>query len=269
MAAWRAIGRLMLIGGWTIVSPAWAWRRRSPWLPMWSSTVIALMGVRLEWHGRPAEPGSLIVANHLGYLDVLAMTTRCDTTFIAKSEIARWPIIGSRVRAAGTIFIERQRLRDLPRVMAEMRARVRDGRSVMWFPEATSTDGRQVLPFKSGLMEVAVSLGVPVTTVSLSACRSDGPEEGSRACWYGDQPLVPHLWKLLQAPVTRFRVHVAPVPVMAESRKALARRARERVIEYCAPAPASGWGAQPQALQTDRCPRPADAVGCNLPIPPA
>ncbi|GMV22713.1 MAG: hypothetical protein AMXMBFR57_26620 [Acidimicrobiia bacterium] len=232
MAVWRAISRLMLIGGWTIVSPAWAWRRRSRWLPLWSSTVMSLMGVRLEWHGRPAEPGSLIVANHLGYLDVLAMATRCDTTFIAKAEIARWPIIGSRVRAAGTIFIERERLRDLPRVMEEMRARVRDGRSVMWFPEATSTDGRQVLPFKSGLMQVAVSMGLPITTVSLSTTGSHGRDDASRACWYGDQSLVPHLWKLLQAPETRFYVRVAPVPVTAESRKALARSARERVIAH-------------------------------------
>lgn len=263
----RGVVRLLLLCGWTMVSPAWAWGRGRPWIQIWSSTAMALMGVRLQWHGIVPAPGSLIVANHLGYLDVLAIASRCDTTFIAKAEIATWPIIGARVRAAGTIFIRRERLRELPRVMAQMRERVQSGRSVLWFPEATSSDGTQVLPFKSGLMQVAVSLGMPMTTVALTAGRSSGDGKVSRACWYGDQPLVPHLWRLVQAKETRFVVQVVPVPVSAVSRKALAQRTQACVTDYCALAPARGWVPHSPASQTGRFRRPADAAECDLPIP--
>ena len=163
----------LLWAGW---SPALRWRWRCWALRQWARATAALLGMRLQTSGAaaqrlasPARPSlpSLIIANHLSYLDVLVLAQHCDAVFVAKSEIARWPLLGVLSRWMGTIFLERQRPRALLRVNALIERSLRAGQSVIIFLEGTTSPGFNVLPFKSSLLEPALRLGLPVRHASL------------------------------------------------------------------------------------------------------
>ena len=130
-------------------------------------------------------------------------------------------MIGVGARRAGTIFIRRNRLRDVPRVLAVIKARSSAGQRVTWFPEATSSNGRGVLPFKSGLFQSAVDLDVPIASISIAA-------NDDRACWYDDQSLVANLWALARAP--ELTLTLTFCCARAIDRKTLARQTRQALV---------------------------------------
>jgi 1-acyl-sn-glycerol-3-phosphate acyltransferase len=133
--------------------------------------------------------------NHLGYLDILMLATQVDAPFVAKAEVAHWPVIGLLCRSVGTIFIDRARKRDLPRVIDEMVAALQRGRRVIFFPEGTSTSGATVLPFRSPLFEATIRTGVPVRYASLAYCTPKGaPPAHQVVCWWGDMTFIDHVY---------------------------------------------------------------------------
>jgi 1-acyl-sn-glycerol-3-phosphate acyltransferase len=178
----------------------------------------------------------LIVANHLGYLDILALAAATGTTFVAKHEVQQWPVVGRLATSAGIIFIDRHRRRDMRRVMAEMSAAGDEGRRVLWFPEATSTDGRSVHPFKSGLFQVAVTRDQPVHAVAITLAGPAGVGPNSVLCWHGDRALAPHLWRVLRTERCRVTLVFADRPLYRTNRKTLASLAHEQVVDQRAAA---------------------------------
>ncbi|MET0483885.1 MAG: lysophospholipid acyltransferase family protein [Aestuariivirgaceae bacterium] len=192
---------------------------------------IMRLGIIVE--GRlPGRGPALLVANHASWLDVIALGAAVETAFIAKSEVAGWPLIGPAARAGRTIFIDRSRRGDTPRAVAAMRARFAGGDRLVLFAEGTSSDGRRVLKFRTSLMAAASSAHaslqiIPVSIAVLSLgglplCRRTMP----RVAWYGDMPFVTHLWEVLRrGPVEmRIRFH-DPIATDEEcDRKQLTRR---------------------------------------------
>jgi 1-acyl-sn-glycerol-3-phosphate acyltransferase len=155
---------------------------------------------------------------------------RCDAVFVAKSEIAHWPLIGFLSRCMGTIFIERRRKRDILRVNALIETALRNGQSVIVFPEGTTSDGATVLPFKSSLLEPAVKLGVPVCCASLHYATAAGERPAAEAvCWWGEMDFVPHLWRLFQLKGFSATVQFSATRLLAADRKALAHIAQARI----------------------------------------
>src|SRR5690349_8110892 len=130
--------------------------------------LLRMMGGDIEVVGAPPSGPCLFVSNHLSYLDTLLLTAFLDPVCVAKREIAGWPMIGGLCRLFDTIFIDRNRKRDLPRVIAEMTAAIRSGRTVVFFPEGTSSSGETVRDFKSPLFEAAVRSAVDVRYASLT-----------------------------------------------------------------------------------------------------
>ncbi|NCW45939.1 MAG: 1-acyl-sn-glycerol-3-phosphate acyltransferase, partial [Gemmatimonadaceae bacterium] len=113
--------------------------------------VLAIVGVRHTTRGAFPDGPALLVANHLGWLDIVVLVARADCAFVAKREVSQWPVIGAVGRRLGVVFVERRPSRDLRRAVSELEARLREGAKVVLFPEGTTTDGRTVLPFKSSL----------------------------------------------------------------------------------------------------------------------
>jgi len=232
MGPLRAVLRLSALAAWTGGSVVYAWVTRRDWVQLWVRPTCRILGLTIVRSGPLPPRGTLVVANHVGYLDILALATQMDTRFIAKSEIAQWPLLGRLIRDAGTIFIHRQRLKDLPRVIADMHDRLAAGDRVTWFPEGTSTDGRDVLPFKSALLQTAITRDIPIHTVSLSFEAPPGVCPHERLCWHGTTSLAPHLWRLAQVLNYRMTLTFADRAVYQRDRKALARATRESVVEH-------------------------------------
>jgi 1-acyl-sn-glycerol-3-phosphate acyltransferase len=130
-----------------LVSPA-----RKRWLvKRWSRRLLRILAVEARLHGDIGARGGnvLIVANHISWLDIFVLNSVHPVRFVAKSELARWPVIGAMIRGAGTLFIERTQRRDTRRVNHRVAAVLAAGDVVAIFPEGTTTDGVDMLPFKS------------------------------------------------------------------------------------------------------------------------
>lgn len=196
--------------------------------------VLFSLGFRLHVFGHVSRrQPTLFVANHSSYLDVPVLGSLIRGSFVAKSDVASWPLIGSLAGMMGTLFIERRAARAATHKDV-LRRTLEKGESVIFFPEGTSSDGRAVLPFKSSLFSVAENgledkAPVCVQPVSVVCTRIGGLPAGRLwrpyYAWYGDMTFVAHFWNALK--IGSFTVEVvlhAPTDISAfASRKELAR----------------------------------------------
>jgi 1-acyl-sn-glycerol-3-phosphate acyltransferase len=97
----------------------------------------------------------LIVANHISWMDIIVIQSIKPSIFVAKSDVASWPLFGWVAQMTGTIFIKREKVSDIKKALKKMKRRLTK-RSVCIFPEGTSTNGRYLLPFKSNLFQSSI-----------------------------------------------------------------------------------------------------------------
>lgn len=173
--------------------------RRALWLQSAARGVLASLKIQVEQRGA-APAGGLVVANHLSYLDILAIAAVMPCFFIAKIEVSRWPFFGWAAQMGGTIFLKRGDLLSADQAANQIAARLATEKNtpVLLFPEGTSTDGSQVQRFHSRLFTPAVAASAPVTAAAIRYTLGDGAPERT-LCWYGDATFLGHLWKVLAA----------------------------------------------------------------------
>ena len=192
-------------------------------------------------HQRP----TLFVVNHASYIDISVLASVVPGSFIAKSEVASWPLFGLLARLQRTVFIER-RSGDAAAQRDAITGRLARGDNLILFPEGTSGDGLKVLPFKSALFSVAQTeipgREITVQPVSIAYTRLDGMPLGRGfkpfVAWYGDMTMAPHLIELLGLGKITVELIFHP-PVRLErfaDRKALSAHCREVVAQGVAAA---------------------------------
>lgn len=195
-----------------------------------SRVALTLLRVELRVSGSPPGPPFLLVTNHLSYLDVVILASLLPGLFVAKAEVCRWPLLGPICRGFGTIFIDREDRRDLPRVLAEIEKALVCGEGVVLFPEGTSSPGDEVGPFRSPLLAVAARKGLAVHYAALGyQTPEDAPPARLSVCWWGDMDFVPHLISLFRLPRIEASLAFGTEPVVEADRKRLAERLREEV----------------------------------------
>ncbi|MFO1119727.1 MAG: lysophospholipid acyltransferase family protein [Rhodospirillales bacterium] len=241
-AAWRLVAMVVVSLGLMALyalslGPLRRWRR--PLQVSWCRALCRIAGLRLRVTGAPRNHGpTLFVVNHCSYLDIPVIARDADATFVAKAEVARWPLFGQAAQLTRTLFIQR--------VGGEAKAqgrllldRLAQGENLLLFAEGTSTDGAGVAPFKSSLFAIVEQAGtgsdLQVQPVSITYARTlDGkPLIGpwrELYCWFGDATMFPHLWRMLSLKGAEVEVHfLAPIVPAGASRKELARRAQAAV----------------------------------------
>lgn len=227
IAKLTALGYVAVLSG-SLVTLPWP-RRRARWRHLcfrwWSRCLLRVMGARIESRGEAPAAPFFLVTNHLSYVDVLVLASRVDGVFIAKSEASEWPIIGALCRSVGTLFVDRQLKRDLPRVIAAIDRTLDAGQGVVLFPEGTSTRGDEVARFHPSLLEVAARAGYPVSYASLGYATELADEPAHlKICWWGDMELAGHLWRLLALPGFRVTLTFGDGRIQDGDRKRLASR---------------------------------------------
>lgn len=189
----------------------------------WSGVLLRVLAVRLSVEGSAPSPPFLLVSNHLSYLDILVLGSRAPMVFVSRADVAGWPVLGRLARQVGTLFVDRERRRDIPRVVEAMQARLAEQLGVTLFPEATSSDGSDVLPFRAPLLEPAARSGLPVWYASLSYATPTGsPPARLAVCWWADMTFPGHVFGLLRLPRVSARVTFGLNPVASDDRKVLA-----------------------------------------------
>lgn len=202
----------------------------------WSRGAARIVGLRIERSGTPPRGAFLLVANHLSYLDVIVLGASLRATFVAKADVARWPLVGWLCGAVGTVFIDRTRKRDLLRVLPILEQRLAAGGGVVVFPEGTTSDGSRVLPFRSPLFAAAARSGVPAYVATLTyETPHDAPHPSEAVCWWGDMEFLPHLLGLLRLEESTARVTFGRHPIVDTERKRLARTTRSDIARRFVP----------------------------------
>jgi 1-acyl-sn-glycerol-3-phosphate acyltransferase len=215
MAAARAAGLLAFLLPFTLLAIAVQWAalrlnlHASRTIPrLYHRSVCRLMGARIKVIGTPVKGGVLFAANHSGWLDIIVLSTVQPLSFIAKDEIAGWPLFGLMSKLQRTIFVRRGERSKVAEDRDVIRSRLLAGDALVIFPEGTSTDGNRVRSFKSSLFGAAeLPLGedeahhvqhprVQPVTVAYTGLHGMpmGRENRPFFAWYGDMDLVPHLW---------------------------------------------------------------------------
>ncbi|SCG53340.1 lysophospholipid acyltransferase family protein [Micromonospora coxensis] len=204
----------------------------------WARGTARVLGVRLEVRGRLPRRPALLVANHVSWLDVPAVLAVAPARMLAKSEVRRWPLVGALARAAGVLFVDRARPRELPATVDRVAAALRGGDPVAVFPEGTTWCGtapsRACRPgrgFRPAAFQAAVDAGAPVVPLRLTyRCAATG-EATTAAAFLGDETLWASVRRVLAARdlVLTVRVGAALHPARDADRRALARTAESAV----------------------------------------
>lgn len=224
---------VLVLGVIVLLLPHLAWRIVRPAVPspfarLYLRMACAGAGLRVAGRGEPFARRTLIVANHVGWSDILVLGGSAQATFVAKAEVRGWPGIGILARLAPTLFVRRGARSEARAQCDVVAAALRRG-SVMLFPEGTTGSGAEVLPFRSTLFATA---GV-VQPVAIAYDPPPGVRwsEADRAAfaWDGDKPFLPHLIAVIAAGGACCTVTALP-PIRGADRKALARAAREAIV---------------------------------------
>jgi lyso-ornithine lipid O-acyltransferase len=206
--------------------------------------LCVLIGVRIREVGiRSTASPALILSNHVSWLDICVVSAISPVVFVAKSEVARWPVLGWLAKLQRTIFINRQARHRTGAATREIAGRLLGGDAVVLFAEGTSSDGVRVLPFRSALVgAVHHALGnsthhtsIVVQPMSLAYVGFGGVPMGralrERVAWYGDADLMPHLACVLASGAVDVTVSWGEAIAydMSADRKAIAREAEQSV----------------------------------------
>ena len=135
----------------------------------WSRQLLDILHVRVHVAGAlpAAHTPTIIVANHVSWLDIWILLAVCPLRLVAKSDIRRWPLIGWLAARAGTIFIERGKRHDTARINRAIVQTLTSGERVGIFPEGTTTDGTEIKPFHASLFQPALGAGARVVTAAI------------------------------------------------------------------------------------------------------
>ena len=231
LSVFLGAGQLLL---WARPDAASAWTDRI--VQRWARFTQRLMGIRIVVDGeRPRGPVALVM-NHLSYMDIVVLWCVLPGVFVARADVAEWPLVGQAGKLIGTIFIDRTRKRDLLRVIPEMERALAAGRNVIFFPEGTSSRGEGVLEFKSSLFEAAARQGVPVVSASLEfETAPPAPTADWSVCWWGDMTFGPHAFSLLHQRGFEARIRFSSASHAGSDRKALCQSAEAAVREVFVP----------------------------------
>jgi len=202
---------------------------RARWLQRWSRRTLDLLGMEVEVKGELPKDG-VVASNHLSYLDILVMSSIHPQIFLAKKEVAGWPLFGAFARWAGTEFIDRGRRSEVTAKATGFHRVVESGLLLTLFLEGTTSDGSTVLPFRTALLEPAIQGGWSVTPCAIHY-DAVGADPAESICYHGSMTLVPHFLGLIGRVVTaKATVRYGCADRSRTDRKQMAIRLHQEVL---------------------------------------
>lgn len=178
----------------------------------------------LDWamHGAdgPNERGQLVVANHRTALDIGVMLAHFGGTLLSRGDLAEWPVVGKMAQHGGTIFVDRDDRRSGVQAIRAIRSRLKNGGTVVVFPEGTTHAGDEVQPFQSGTFAAAKGLDVDIVPVGLAY--HSAPEWVNRG-------FTEHILDLAGTPNKRLIGHIGERFEAGRDSGEMANRAQEMV----------------------------------------
>lgn len=221
-----------------LVFPMIAPPRRKALVRRWSAALLAILCAELRvngWPGGGLTGNVLIVANHISWLDIFVLNAVQPSRFVAKADLADWPLVGRLIADCGTLFIERGGGRDAHRINHRARAALASGDVIAVFPEGRTSDGSGLLPFHGSLLQPVIDALGHVQPMAIRYRDSDGARTDSTA-YVGDTKFLESLWRVLGERRIVVLLDLAP-PLAAHGRhrRHLAREAENSIRRVLAP----------------------------------
>jgi 1-acyl-sn-glycerol-3-phosphate acyltransferase len=212
-----------------------------PWLKVeqryrsirhWCKQLLGIFQMRLSVIGAEQleDAHYLMAANHISWIDIHVINAFKPHYFVAKSEVASWPIFGWMAKQLGTLFIERGKSNSIRNMVQEVAGQLNQ-KAICIFPEGTSTDGKQVAPFKSNLFEAAIVANAPVYSLAIQYFDVRTGHKTTAPAFIGEMGLLDSIWNLICNPPICAQINIsAKLPALKE-RKALAELSQSLIAE--------------------------------------
>lgn len=195
---------------------------------LWSAGLMRIFGFRLRRYGTPLPGAVMFVANHVSWIDIELMHSQRMMGFVAKAEIARWPLVGWVASRGGTIYHHRGSNDSLHGVMHQMVQRLESGQAVGVFPEGRTTRGDAVGVFHARIFQPAVLAGVPAQPVALKYGQRGNAQ--TIVAFRENESFFANFVRLLGEPGRVAEVHfLEPVAASEDGRRRMAETCRERI----------------------------------------
>ena len=214
-------------------------RQRAEWLHRFCGAMMKAFDITMTVEGSFPESG-VIICNHTGYLDIIAISALEPVVFCAKAEMEDWFFLGWMTKMCGTVFVDRGAGGSADKATAGMQAAAAEGVPVAFFPEGTTSNGRQVMEFRTGLLAKSLEAGQPVTAAfiryTLDMDNGPGVSVEDDVCFWGDDAnMLKHIFKFVGLQGTHVWVRIAPEPIRFSEanldRRVAADEAREALVE--------------------------------------
>jgi 1-acyl-sn-glycerol-3-phosphate acyltransferase len=187
------------------------------------------MGLQIRCYGHMATTPTLLVANHISWLDIFAVLATSPVIFVSKQEVATWPILGRLTRQVGTLFIQRGQFQAAAITANQMSQALLNHQSVLFFPEGTSTEGVGVKRFHARLFQAAIQAEVPVQPIALRYPHGEGINQV--VPYVGEEVFINHVWRVLGESQITIELWFCPaIPVEGKGRRELADYAQQQIL---------------------------------------
>ena len=189
----------------------------------WCQQLLGIFQMRLSVIGAEQleDAHYLMAANHISWIDIHVINAFKPHYFVAKSEVASWPIFGWMAKQLGTLFIERGKASSIRKMVLEVSGQL-SSKAICIFPEGTSTDGLQVAPFKPNLFEAAIVASAPVYVLAIQYFELQTGKKTTAPAFIGDMGLVDSMWNLICSPPICAQISISEKLPALKDRKALA-----------------------------------------------
>ncbi|MGK2911908.1 MAG: lysophospholipid acyltransferase family protein [Sphingobium sp.] len=216
-------------------------RRPSPWSRLFLKLAARAAGARVTISGTPLKRDVFFLANHLSWIDILAMGGATGTAFVSKDDVQALPLVGWLAAQHNTLFIARNRRHDVGQQVEALRAALKDHQPMTLFPEGTTGHGHDLLPFKPALLSVMLP---PPRDLQVQPVYIDYGPAAAEIAWH-EPSLATNALRILARPgPLPVTLHFLPPfdPQDYPDRKLLAAESRKR-IAVCLPPIAAAQGA--------------------------
>ncbi len=196
----------------------------------WTATVCRIFGLRIAISGQVENTASLVVANHISWLDVPLLYSVTRMGFVSKAEVDNWPLAGFIARFGNSLFHDRGSHDSARKVLADMTERLQQGRRVTIFPEGGILPGHRIKPFHARMFAAAVDSATQVQPMMLRYVK-DGRHYSAIRFKPGESFLA-NFFRLLGQPVRLAEVAILePIAAKDRLRKELANAAHDAIAE--------------------------------------
>jgi len=200
-------------------------------IQQWMRQGCRILGLKIQVNGQASSASAILVANHISWLDIVAIAAATPVTFVSKLDLQHWPIVGVLAKFSGTVFIKRGSLFSMHETLSTLVDVLSLGRKTIFFPEGTTTTGVTVNKFHSGLFETAHTVNCPVQPIAISYFRN-GEADLDIAPYVDDDHFLAHLWRLLFQRKIRMQLDfLEEVQGKKNSRRELADACHARISE--------------------------------------